>query len=202
MIRVQRTTELLEHLSSIRQQGSQSTLTLDESEFYSEMDWEQQCLPEDDEPGTRTRQGTDRSNTMLTIAWSPNGFRLIDAMPKREKHSAGYHINNIRTPIYQQLIPAGTRRLVIHPDNSRCETAKVVLDCASQSKVRFATHLPGSPDITPSNLFLFVCLKCELRGSRFQSAEELPGEVRNWWARSHLRLYWTFFTTGLHSAKV
>jgi hypothetical protein len=24
----------------------------------------------------------------------------------------------------------------------------------------------------------------------------------NWWARSHLKLYWTVFTTGLHGVKV
>jgi transposase len=87
---------------------------------------------------------------MLTIAWNPNGFHLIDAIPKVEKRSARYQINNITTPICQRLIPAGKRKLIIHPDNSRRHTANVVLDFVSQRKVRFAPHPPGSPDITPS----------------------------------------------------
>jgi hypothetical protein len=115
---------------------------------------------------------------MLTIARNLNAFHLIDAIPKGEKHSARYHVNNITTPICQRLIPAGKRKLIIHPDNSRCHIAKVVLDCVPQRKVRFAAYSPDYPDIAPSDFLLFVCLKGELRGSRFQTAEELPGKAR------------------------
>jgi histone-lysine N-methyltransferase SETMAR len=115
---------------------------------------------------------------MLTIVWDPNGFHLIDAMPKGEMHSARHHVNNILTSICQRLILAGKRKLAIHPDNSRCHTAKVVLDFVSQRKARFVPHPPDSPDITPSDFFLFVALKRELRVSRFQTAEELPAKVR------------------------
>jgi hypothetical protein len=115
---------------------------------------------------------------MLTIAWNPNGFHLIDAMPKGEKHNARFHIINITTFICQRLIPAGKRKLIIHPDNSRCHTAKVVLDCVSQRKVRFAPHPPDSPDISPSDVFFFSDSKRELRGSCFKTAEVLPAKIR------------------------
>jgi hypothetical protein len=87
---------------------------------------------------------------MFTIAWNPNGFHLIDAMPKGEKHSPRYHINNITMPFCQRLIPAGKHNSVIHPDNSRYDIAKVVLDFVWQRKVRFT---PDSPDIAPSDFF-------------------------------------------------
>jgi hypothetical protein len=115
---------------------------------------------------------------MLTIAWDPKGFHLIDAMIKGEKRSASLHSNNIIIPICQRLILAGRCKLVIHPDNSPCLTAKVVLDFVSQRKVRFARHPPDSPDIAPSGFFLFVYLKGQLRGSHFQTAKELPAKVR------------------------
>jgi hypothetical protein len=162
MNRLQKATEFLEYLQSIKHQASQCTLTAEESYFYSDIDWKQQCLPEDDEPGPRTRRGTDHSNTILTIAWNPNGFHLIDAMPKGEKHSVRYHVNNITTPICQRLIPADKCKLVNHPDNSQCHTAKVVLEFVSQRKVRFARHPSDSPDIAPSDFSLFVCWKREL----------------------------------------
>jgi hypothetical protein len=79
----------------------------------------------------------------LTIAWNPNGFHLIDAMPKGEKHSARYHINNITIPVCQRLIPAGKRKLVIQPDNSRCHTGKAILDFVSQME----SNLPRIPQI-------------------------------------------------------
>jgi hypothetical protein len=178
MGRGQRATKLLKHLQSIRHQGSQCTLTFDDSWFYWEIDWEQWCLPEDDEPGIKTRRRADHSNTMLTVAWNSNGFYLINGIPKGGKHSGRHHINNITTPICQRLIPAYKRKLVIHPDNFRCHTAKVVLDCVSQKRVRFASHPPDSPDKASFDFFFFVCLKRELRGSRFQTNEELPAKIR------------------------
>jgi hypothetical protein len=46
---------------------------------------------------------------MLMIVSNPNGFRPIDAMPKGEKHSARFYLDDILTPVCQQLIAAGKR---------------------------------------------------------------------------------------------
>jgi hypothetical protein len=75
------------------------------------------------------------------------------------------------------LIAAGKCKFVIHPDNSRCRTAKVVLNCVSQEKVRFA---PSSifPRDSTIYLFLFGYVKHKLQGSRFQTVEEFLAEVR------------------------
>jgi histone-lysine N-methyltransferase SETMAR len=99
-------------------------------------------------------------------------------MPRREKYSTWYYVHNILTRFCPRLIPAGKCKLAIHADNSPCHTAHVVLDFVSQRKVRFAPHLPYSPDIAPSDFFLFDDLKHELRDSRFQTGEELRAEIR------------------------
>jgi hypothetical protein len=66
-------------------------------------------------------------------------------MPKGEKYSARYYIDDILTLIRQRLIPAGKCNLVIRANNSPCHTANVVLDFVSQGKVRFAPHPLYSP---------------------------------------------------------
>jgi hypothetical protein len=101
----------------------------------------------------KIRDGSQQ--TKLMIVWNPNGFGIIDAIPKGETHNAQYYTDNLLTPICQRLIPAGKLKLVIHADNSRCQPANVVLDFISQSKVRFAPHLPYSPDIASPDFFLF-----------------------------------------------
>jgi hypothetical protein len=126
-------------------------VTFDESCFYWEIDWEQQCLPEDDQSGTRTRRGFNHNKTLLTTVWNPNDFRLIDAMPKGEKHIARYYVDNVLTPIGQRLIPTGKRKLVLQANNSRCHITKVILDFFPQTKVRFTPHRPYSSDIAPSD---------------------------------------------------
>jgi hypothetical protein len=43
----------------------------------------------------------DNNKRMLTIAWNPNGFHLIDAMPKEQNDNARYYIDNTLTPVCQ-----------------------------------------------------------------------------------------------------
>jgi hypothetical protein len=129
--RFQRAQELLAIVKSVKHQSWQYIVTLDESWFYWDIDWEQQWLPVDDDPGTQRRRGIDREQTMLTVVRNTKGFHLIDAMTRGEKFNAWYFINQILTPICAQLSPTGRHKLVIHADNSRCHSAKLVLDFIS-----------------------------------------------------------------------
>jgi hypothetical protein len=108
---------------------------------------------------------------MVTIVWDTISFHPIDTMPKGEKYSARYYTDKILIPICAVLILHGTRKSVIHADDSCCENAKVVLEFVSQQKVRCAPHPPCSPDLAPSDFFLFDYLKRELSGSFFQRTE-------------------------------
>jgi hypothetical protein len=115
---------------------------------------------------------------MLMIFWNPNDLHLIDAMPKMEKLSTRYYVNHILVPIFQQLIPAGQCKLVIHTDNSQYYTDRVVFDFVLQRKVKFALHPPDSPNLAPSDFLLFGSVKQELRCSRFRTAKVLFAEAR------------------------
>jgi hypothetical protein len=164
--------------------------------------WARQWLPKDDEPGTRTIRGVDHNKAMLMIVWNPNDFHLIGAIPKAEKCSARYSFDDIRTPICQRLIAAGKRNLIIHLDNSPCHTAKVVLDFVPQKKLDLPRilHIPQTyHHLTfsfsgPSNASCEALVFRQLRGFLLR--------YENRWVKSHLKCYWTFFTTGIHTAKV
>jgi hypothetical protein len=144
----------------------------------------------------------DPNETMSTIIWNPNGFRLIDAMPKREKYTARYDIDNVPTPICQQLVPAGKLKFVIHTDNSQCHTAKVLLDFALQRNVRFASHPQYSPEMALSGFSFLVTENVSRTALVFRLLRNLLLRLEKRSARSHPKLYWTFLTTGLHGAKV
>jgi histone-lysine N-methyltransferase SETMAR len=122
---------------------------------FLEIDWERQWPAEDDQPGTRRKREIGQDKMMLTIPWNPHGLHLIDAMPKKEKYSTRHYVDNILTFLCQRLMPAGKCKLIIHADNALCHVAYVFLDFVSQRKVRFVPHPPYSPDIAPSDFFLF-----------------------------------------------
>jgi hypothetical protein len=54
-------------LQSVQHQGWQYVVTLDDSWLYWDIDWEQQWLPADGEPGTQRTRDIDREKMMLTV---------------------------------------------------------------------------------------------------------------------------------------
>lgn len=113
---------------------------------------------------------------MLTVFWSPLGFRIINFLPRRQKFNAQYLIENILTPITQTHPgPAinNKRRVVIHMDNSPVHRSAIVHDFSVQNRLFLCDHPAYSPDLAPSDFYLFGKLKIYLMGRHFESYDEL-----------------------------
>jgi transposase len=65
------------------------------------------------------------------------------------------------------------KRLVIHADSARPHTARKCHAFCEENGLGLAVHPPYSPDLTPSNFFLFGHIKHCLQGIAFPSSEEL-----------------------------
>jgi transposase len=110
---------------------------------------------------------------MLTVVWNPFGFHLVTVLPKGQKWTGQYYIENVLCKICEILQPEGPRRLVIHADNARPHVAKIVKGFLDAHGLRAAPHPPYSPDLAPSDFFLFGHVKRALQGSVFETVDEL-----------------------------
>jgi hypothetical protein len=98
---------------------------------------------------------------VVTIAWNPLGFHLLDALLKGDTSNTEYYRINIFTELLPFRPQADGRRLVIHVDNARPDTAYKCrpfakkIGCASPYTHR--THLilqyPTSFSSDISNIF-------------------------------------------------
>jgi histone-lysine N-methyltransferase SETMAR len=70
------------------------------------------------------------------------------------------------------------RRSVRHLDKARPHTATVRRAVCGDNFLRIASHLPYSPDLAPSDVFLFQRLKNLRQGQQFGSAYEILSVVR------------------------
>jgi hypothetical protein len=66
---------------------------------------------------------------------------------------------------------------VVHADNVRPHVAKRVKQYFEDNNLKSALHPPSSPDLTPSDFFLFGHVKRLLQEKEFQTTEELLGGV-------------------------
>ena len=147
---------------------------------------------------------------MITIIWGVNGTYILDELPEGEHYNSEYFIEHILRPLNEQkqtiLESRKKKTLWLHIDNCRVHNSKVTDQEMKILGIQRAPHPPYSPDLAPSDFFLFGYVKGKLRGSSFKTREELYNEIfsiindissqkrievfdewmhRCWWVHSH-----------------
>ena len=73
----------------------------------------------------------------------------------------------------------GTGPLLLH-DNAPSHTSQLAIRAAARAGYEILQHPPYSPDLAPSDYFLFHQMKKPLRGRHFVDDIELTAEVDMW----------------------
>jgi hypothetical protein len=128
----------------------------------------------------RARYTIPDRKIMVTIAWNQLGFPLIVAFPKGGTFNAEDYRENILAALTQLQPEDNGRKIVVHADNARAHTAQKCRTFCEENAVRFAPHPPYSPDLAPSDIFLFGYVKERLKGMVFPSYEELLDTMVKW----------------------
>jgi hypothetical protein len=116
----------------------------------------------------RERHTIQSEKVMLTIAWNPTGFDLIDFLSRRAKFNGTHDVTNLLSPLAiwrEAQIEMTDRKLIVHSDNSGAHTARRALDFLEQNGMERAPHPPYSPDLAPCDFSLFGSVK-NLRADR------------------------------------
>ena len=139
-------------------------------------DHEKIWLAPDDEIPLREKKMIFTKKYMVTIFWNLQGFHLVDILDDGLTFTADYFINNILQKIdeaYKGFPERAKRRITLHFDNVRPHTARKVKEYMSSHRMKRAPHPPYSPDIAPSDFYLFGYIKENLKGCKFESKEQL-----------------------------
>jgi histone-lysine N-methyltransferase SETMAR len=117
---------------------------------------------------------------MLTIVWNPRGFPLIKVLGEGRKFNAGYYIAEILEPLSQwrSIEAAGNeRKLLVHADTPRRHTANLSTQYFKEHRMKSAPHPPYSPDLAPSDFYLFGYVNRYCAGLSFEDADQLLAAV-------------------------
>ena len=174
--RVSQSRELLRVLEEARETDYKLFYTGDESWFYLDTDYDHQWLPREEKPPDRIKQKIDSKKYMVTIFWNPTGFLIVEALDDDMVFNSDYFRDEIleqikdRTSDDREILGGN---LILHFDNARPHISKKVMEYLDQNEIKRAPQPPYSPDIAPSDFFLFGYMKEKLKGCRFNSKEEL-----------------------------
>jgi hypothetical protein len=99
---------------------------------------------------------------------------LIKVLEKDRKFNAGYYISEISEPLSQwrSIEAAGNeRKMLMHVDSARPHAVKLSTQYFNGNRMKSAPHPPYSPDLTPSDFYLFGYVKRCLAGPSFEDAD-------------------------------
>ena len=68
--------------------------------------------------------------------------------------------------------------LLLHHDHASADTAAVTLDFLAANDVQLVIHPLYSPDLAPSDWFLFLSVKRRLKGKQFQNIEDAQAFIK------------------------
>ncbi len=124
--------------------------------------------------------------SMLTVFWDAYG--IINAEFARANITAKSYLKTLanvreqvrrkRPGLWEIDEQTGYRILWLQHDNAKPHMANPVVARLEETHVRCVTHPPYSPDLTPSDFFLFPHLKAVLRGWRFPNVPTLEGQCK------------------------
>jgi len=138
---------------------------------------------------------------MATIFWDADGILLIDYLQQNTKIPGQYCANLIRQlhdSVKQKRRGKLRRGLLLLHDNAPVHKSRLSLAVIQEWGFQLINHPAYSPDLAPSDYFLFGDLKQSLRGTRFGDDHELQSAVEEHF-ESHDK---TNFLNGLKNLKV
>ena len=120
---------------------------------------------------------------MATVFWDTKGLIMLDFLPKRSTITGVYNANlldQLRTAIREKCQGKLSKGVLLQQDNARVHTCKVVMDTVERNGYELIPHPAYSPDLAPSDFFLFPNLKKDIRGLHFRSDKEVVMAVEEW----------------------
>ena len=122
---------------------------------------------------------------MASIFWDAKGVLLIDYLEKGKTINSEYYCNlldQLDKNIREKRPGLQKKTIIFHQDNARVHTGFLTMVKLNELKYELFEHPPYSPDLAPSDYYLFRNLKQFLRGKRFSSNEEAIAAVEQYFA--------------------
>jgi hypothetical protein len=119
------------------------------------------------EPPENPKHAIQNKTIIVMNAWNPFKFHMLDALPRGRTFDAECELENILTSLVPLRPDPGGRKLVIHADNAMARTAQKCIAFCAENGPRLDTCRPYSPDLAPSDFFLFGHVKHCLQGMAF-----------------------------------
>jgi histone-lysine N-methyltransferase SETMAR len=169
--------DILPLLERMEASNFHNIVTGDESWFTLELQQSAKWSTSREDVRQRARQQIGTTKSMLTVIWGVDGFHVVDLMSSQCSFDSQYFVDNIMVSLVQKVFPKGrnphARPLHLHLDNCCVHFSRVPEQFIAQDHISRVPQPAYSPELAPSDFWLFGHLKNSLAGRMFDDPEEL-----------------------------
>ncbi|GFS27223.1 transposase [Elysia marginata] len=130
---------------------------------------------------------------MLTVLWDSEGIVHIEFLKQGNTVNSERYISTLRKLSVMLTRVRLTKHAILHHDNARSHTSRKTEEALHKINFVILPHPSYSPDLSPSDFYLFPKLKEHLRGNHYESDEDVEAAVRHWFRQKCV----DFFKDGM-----
>lgn len=157
-------------------------ITCDESWVQYDNRWKQNQWLRPNQPAVAVAKQMHPKRQLLCVWWSVYGIVHWDLIPLHSTITAQIYSdqlqrvqNRLRRPPFTTMLRKG---VVFQQDGARPHTGQIALSKIQELGWELLLHPPYSPDLAPSDYYLFSPLKRFLRGKQFSERSQLEASCQ------------------------
>jgi histone-lysine N-methyltransferase SETMAR len=129
---------------------------------------------------------------MASVFWDKDGILLVDYLPQGSSITGQYYANlldQLKEAIKKKRRGKLTEGILFLQDNAPAHTSNVVAAKLNTLGFQLVHHPPYSPDLAPSDYYLFPNLKKHLKGHRFEDISDVKHAAESWFQDQSKEFY-------------
>jgi histone-lysine N-methyltransferase SETMAR len=177
-VRVSVARKMLDTLKHAEISKFHNVLTGDESLFLYSYPFDSYWGKKGEPPLTIPKITIETSKLMVVVFWGVEGTPVLSFLPWGETMNAIRFCEIVVKPLAElaeKLPPEEVMK--IHWDNASPHRARDTREFLTKSRLQLIPQPPYSPDLSPSDFFLFGFVKNQLRGKKCKNEESLLTEI-------------------------
>jgi len=142
----------------------------------------------------KTQQSAGK--VLASVFWDAHGILFIDYLEKGKTINSDYYIallERLKDEIAEKRPHMSKKKVLFHQDNAPCHKSMKTMAKMHELGFELLPHTPYSPDLAPSDYWLFADLKKKLARKRFGSNEEVIAETEAYFEAKDI----SFYKTGI-----
>ena len=131
-------------------------------------------------PPKKFKVSQSAGKIMATLFWDTEGILLIDYKDKGVTITGEYYaglLQRLKEAVKEKRRGKWTKGVLPLHDNAAVHKSNVALAALHNCGFQMLYHPPYSPDLAPSDYYLFPNMKKELRGKKFTDDEEVKSAI-------------------------